>query len=83
VSYHDFYGVLVDRAERETIIKNLGNNHVRTQFHTRSLYIAVGWRDDIKSSPERSRNASTLSFIPVFFFFLCVQFRLCFCVITA
>ncbi|EFX68189.1 hu li tai shao-like protein [Daphnia pulex] len=28
VSYHDFYGVLVDRAERETIIKNLGNNHI-------------------------------------------------------
>lgn len=31
VSYHDFYGVLVDKAERETIIKNLGNNHVRTR----------------------------------------------------
>ena len=32
VSYHDFYGVLVDKAERETIIKNLGSNHVRTTF---------------------------------------------------
>lgn len=28
VSYHDFYGVLVDKAERELIIKNLGNNNV-------------------------------------------------------
>lgn len=28
VSYHDFYGVLVDKAEREIIVKNLGNNNV-------------------------------------------------------
>lgn len=39
VSYHDFYGVLVDRAERETIIKNLGNNHVRTYTHTHTQFI--------------------------------------------
>lgn len=28
VSYHDFYGVLVDKAEREIIVKNLGNNNI-------------------------------------------------------
>lgn len=37
VSYHDFYGVLVDKAERETIIKNLGNNNVCIH-----VYIAIG-----------------------------------------
>ena len=36
-SYHDFYGVLVDKAEREIIVKNLGSNHVGFFFDT-ALY---------------------------------------------
>lgn len=38
VSYHDFYGVLVDKAEREVIVKNLGNNHVRIRLGLSSVY---------------------------------------------
>ena len=32
VAYHDFYGVLVDKAEREIIVKNLGDKHVSAHF---------------------------------------------------
>jgi adducin len=47
VSYHDFYGVLVDKAERETIIKNLGSNHVR-RLRLYSIVAVVDSGDDIK-----------------------------------
>ncbi len=66
VSYHDFYGVLVDRAERETIIKNLGNNHVRT--HIQFIY-SRRRRDDVKSSPVLTQRGHALLFL--FFFFSC------------
>ena len=38
VSYHDFYGVLVDKAEREIIVKNLGSNHVGLFFLALHLF---------------------------------------------
>lgn len=37
VSYHDFYGVLVDKAEREIIVKNLGENHVHMRIYYNNI----------------------------------------------
>ena len=41
VSYHDFYGVLVDKAERDIIVKNLGSNHVGLFLALHSIFSMI------------------------------------------
>ena len=46
VSYHDYYGVLVDPEERDLIARNLGPvNKVRTFVSTISCVFLVPLRD--------------------------------------
>ena len=41
ISYHDFQGVLVDEAERESIVKDLGSNKVFKERSCLQLFISV------------------------------------------